>query len=801
MCPAKKKDPKPVDPSPEESEPLEAETVDPIEKSAAASPGQASKARKAKAPPTSKAKAKAKPKAKAKAKPKAKAKTKATSKKKVPGKKASKEEEALEAEPVMEAEQDGMVSAAAGSEVPLEAEPVDEAGRPLAGDYRTQKGGATVGALASAPLPPQRSETETTMRKAVVVLLILLMLMFASFGIRDFFSDDDDDDLTPPLQSGMAMRWKEPVWLPRMPECVDPNNGQTFPEYAIGYEPTIAVDTEGNLYYTAHKDLRWAGPNGGLIAGGSPLLLACQPGGDTSWDYYASWFFVSQDGGTTWGPAPDWGAVDYGALYGGDEGDIGIDNNQQVYFVDTTLEDNWLHVWENGGSDYRDPATRLNSAAADDRPWVTAQGDGVVHYLGNSGTAIPCSNGNGRYWYYRSTDAGLTFSQCYTFPGGWTHIDAERDGPHTYVVQEVDDSGSGDIQVRVNDQEGALNAWSEPLIIGPREANPPEGFPWIATGPASNEGLVAAVWADAYGGRLGPWSVNLAVSWDYGINWTHWDITPFNGIFEYPNVYVGANNTVAVAFYGLEGEYEAGNEWHLYAAMVQDPEPGTPFDFTVADPHPLHTVNDFEVANQDVHALHDFFEIAIDPNDLSLNIAYQYNIDTHPFETNEEQRYLMYVKGEYVNGLGLASPSFEDGGDIPAKHTGEGADRSPALIWSEAPEGTESLAVVATDLDSGKVPFTHWLMWNVPAERESLPQGVPDRETVLGNATQGTNSFGYVGYGGPDPPSGENHTYRFTVYALDRYLDLEAGAKRLDLQKAMAGHVLSMGSLSGEYKA
>ena len=779
MSPARKQKPEPgTIPTAEEEEALEAEPV--AEDTAGAKP------------PSSKAasKAKAKPKPKAKAKPKA-GKGKAKGK----GKQATKRE----AEP-LEAEQ--------ADDEALEAESLEEGKETKASDDKDGKGKGTVAAgwLAPPGAPPQRSETETTIRRGIVIILIIFLLMFASFGITDMWEDDDEVKMKPPTQSGIAMKWKAPVWLPRMPECVDPNNGQTYPEYAIGYEPTIAVDTAGNLYYTAHKDLRWAGLAGGWIAGSPFPPVVCQPGTDTSWDYYASWFLVSQDGGETWGPPNDWGPESgpymYGGLaYPGDEGDIGIDANDRVYYLDTTLEDNWLHVFDDGGDDYV-RGTRLNSLAADDRPWLTAQGDGIVHYLGNSGTAImDCANGPGRYWYYRSTDGGLTFSQCYSFPGGWTHIDAERDGPNVYLIQEENDSSSGGIQVRVNNAEGALNQWSEPQIIAPREANPPEGFPWIATGPASNNGLVAATWADAYGGRTGPWSLHVGISWDYGVNWTVWDVTPFKGIFEYPTVYVGANNTVGLAFYGIEGDYEVGDEWHLYAAMVQDPEPYTPFDFTVADPHPQHTVTEYEVANNDVHALHDFFEIAIDPNDLSLNIAYQYNIDPHPFEANEEQRYLMYVRGEYVDGLGVASPSFEDGGDIPVKHTGDGSDLSPALVWSEVPEGTESLAVIVTDLDSGKVPFTHWLLWNVPADRKSLPQGVPDREVVLGNATQGTNSFGYTGYGGPYPPEGQNHTYRFTVYALDSYLDLDPDAKRLDLQKAMAGHILSMGSLSGEYQA
>ena len=719
---------------------------------------------------------------------------------------------------VTQAKEAEPLEAESPDEEALEAEPVDEAKSAPVPEDRAGKGSLAVGALATAPRPGERSETETTMRRGAIAIVILLLLIFAGVGISNILEDDDDDALTPPDAEGFALRWREPVWLPRDPDCID-DNGQVYPEYAIGYEPSIAVDAEGNMFYTAHKDLRWAGPNGGpggFESGvGSMGPYACrQPvlppysseDRDTSWDYYASWFFVTNDGGETWamppwgsGTDPSSGQPHASMLYGGDEGDIGIDANQRVYFLDTYLLDNWIHRWDDGGREYIDYTSTQGSEALDDRPWLTAQGDGIVHYLGNSATAIPdCFGGSGRYWYYRSDDGGYTFTQCYAMPGGWSHIDAERDGQHVYVVQEENDGASGDIQVRVSDDTGLT--WADAQIIAPRESNPPEGFPWISAGPASTEGLVATVWADAYGGRTGPWSMGIAMSWDYGVTWEHWDLTPFKGIFEYPNVYVGPNNTVAVAFYGLEGDYVAGNEWHLYAGMVQDPEPGTPFQFTVADPHPLHTVTEYEETNNDVHALHDLFEIAIDPNDLSLNIAYQYNIGEHPFEANEEQRYLMFVKGDRAEGLGLSSPSFREGGDIPAKHTIDGSDSSPALVWSEPPEGTVSLAVMAVDLDSGQRPFTHWLIWNISAKRSSLPGGIATREVVLGDARQGTNNYGFVGYGGPDPPEGENHTYRFTVFALDAYLDLEPGAKRVDLHKAMAGHVLSMGTLTGEYR-
>ncbi len=78
------------------------------------------------------------------------------------------------------------------------------------------------------------------------------------------------------------------------------------------------------------------------------------------------------------------------------------------------------------------------------------------------------------------------------------------------------------------------------------------------------------------------------------------------------------------------------------------------FEFSIADmadwdddglADPLHTVTAYEQENSDVHALHDFFETVISPNGTYLGIAYQQNIALHPFEAEEEQRYIKVVSG------------------------------------------------------------------------------------------------------------------------------------------------------------
>ena len=67
-------------------------------------------------------------------------------------------------------------------------------------------------------------------------------------------------------------------------------------------------------------------------------------------------------------------------------------------------------------------------------------------------------------------------------------------------------------------------------------------------------------------------------------------------------------------------------------------------------------------------------------------------------------------------------------------------------------------------------------------------------------AFQCRNGFGETGYGGPCPPRGSQHHYCFTLYALDRTLELTAGASRAQVVNAMQGHILDMARLTGTFQ-
>jgi Raf kinase inhibitor-like YbhB/YbcL family protein len=147
----------------------------------------------------------------------------------------------------------------------------------------------------------------------------------------------------------------------------------------------------------------------------------------------------------------------------------------------------------------------------------------------------------------------------------------------------------------------------------------------------------------------------------------------------------------------------------------------------------------------------------------------------------------------------LQSSAFASGAPIPRAHTCDAADRSPPLAWSPPPAGTQSLALIVEDPDAPGGTFVHWVLFNLPPEPAELAAGVPKEAALSNGARQGRNGFRRVGYGGPCPPPGPPHHYRFQLHALDALLDVTPGAASSELRRAMDGHVLGRSELVGTY--
>jgi Raf kinase inhibitor-like YbhB/YbcL family protein len=148
----------------------------------------------------------------------------------------------------------------------------------------------------------------------------------------------------------------------------------------------------------------------------------------------------------------------------------------------------------------------------------------------------------------------------------------------------------------------------------------------------------------------------------------------------------------------------------------------------------------------------------------------------------------------------LSSSAFEPNGNIPREFTCEGQNISPELSWNGAPSGTKTFALVMHDPDAPVAGgFTHWVVYNIPASVDHLPEHVPNQDALSGGGVQAKNDAGKYGYMGPCPPSG-THRYYFRLYALDVNLDSSAGSSKEALEKSIEGHVLAQAELLGRYK-
>ena len=197
----------------------------------------------------------------------------------------------------------------------------------------------------------------------------------------------------------------------------------------------------------------------------------------------------------------------------------------------------------------------------------------------------------------------------------------------------------------------------------------------------------------------------------------------------------------------------------------------------------------------------------------------------------------------------LESSSFASESAIPARCAfGAPADpvtlsdnRSPHLAWSEVPEGTQSFAIVCTDLDAPTKPddvnqegrtvpydlpraeFHHWVLVDIAPDLRELEEGAYSTEVTpggkegpaaAGGTRTGPNNYTewfaedadmagqYFGYDGPCPPWNDErvHRYVFRVFALDiAKAPVEGVFRTEDALAAIEGHVLAEASLMGTY--
>jgi len=162
-----------------------------------------------------------------------------------------------------------------------------------------------------------------------------------------------------------------------------------------------------------------------------------------------------------------------------------------------------------------------------------------------------------------------------------------------------------------------------------------------------------------------------------------------------------------------------------------------------------------------------------------------------------------------ASGFKLASPEIKAGSMMPKSFEFNGfgcsgENKSPALVWRDAPKDTKSFAVTMYDPDAPTGSgWWHWVVINIPADVTELVAGAGalNSTTLPKGAVQGRTDFGVSAWGGTCPPQGDKpHRYIFTIYALKTdKLDVPADATAALTGYMIHANMLGKASFTAKY--
>jgi Raf kinase inhibitor-like YbhB/YbcL family protein len=136
-----------------------------------------------------------------------------------------------------------------------------------------------------------------------------------------------------------------------------------------------------------------------------------------------------------------------------------------------------------------------------------------------------------------------------------------------------------------------------------------------------------------------------------------------------------------------------------------------------------------------------------------------------PFARHPEVATFTVSSTTVADGASWAAPQMSGIFGVPG-----GADVSPQLSWSSAPEGTRSYAITVIDPDAPTGSgFWHWAVADLQASITQVPEGAGDDSGsgLPDGAVQYRNDAGSNRFLGAAPPAGHGpHRYFITVYAL-----------------------------------
>ena len=136
---------------------------------------------------------------------------------------------------------------------------------------------------------------------------------------------------------------------------------------------------------------------------------------------------------------------------------------------------------------------------------------------------------------------------------------------------------------------------------------------------------------------------------------------------------------------------------------------------------------------------------------------------------------------------------FMENEAIPKKYSGYGENISPGFKILNLSENAKSFVITLEDLTHPIKNFTHWVAWNIEAN-SIIEENIGKKENVV----QGV-AYGRHKYRGPKPPFSKPHNYKFTIYAIDTFLDIPSKYKKKKVLKEIEDHILQKGSIIGYY--
>ena len=151
----------------------------------------------------------------------------------------------------------------------------------------------------------------------------------------------------------------------------------------------------------------------------------------------------------------------------------------------------------------------------------------------------------------------------------------------------------------------------------------------------------------------------------------------------------------------------------------------------------------------------------------------------------------------------MSSAAFKDGEKIPIQYVMPGAggkNVSVPLSWKNVPLGTKSFVLSMVDPHPVAQNWIHWFVINIPPNATSLEEGASKKKMPSGSIEL-KNSFGDIGYGGPQPPKATgDHPYVFTLYALSvEKLNLGTSTSLSAFKQALEGKILGSATITGKY--